>query len=102
MTVFDAMMDVLFADPNMASDAVYTPPRGGATVPCRASFEHGDKEWRFREAGASTPARIAEVRASEVPLMEEEGTLAIGGRTYVIANATQPDDDRLLWRLELQ
>ncbi|GAA4247519.1 hypothetical protein GBZ26_11320 [Azospirillum formosense] len=83
-------------------DAVYTPPRGGAPVPCRLTFARGDKEWRFREAGASTPARIAEARVSEVPLMEEEGVLAIGGQTYVIGNATQPDADRLLWRLELQ
>ncbi|AWJ86325.1 hypothetical protein TSH58p_22685 (plasmid) [Azospirillum sp. TSH58] len=83
-------------------DAAYTPPRGGAPMPCRAVFTQGDKEWRFREAGASTPARIAEVRASEVPVMEEEGTLTIGGRTCVIGNATQPDADRLVWRLELQ
>lgn len=102
MSVFDDALNVLFADPNMASDAVYTPPRGGAPVPCRASFECGDKEWRYQEAGASTPVRIAEVRASEVPLMEEEGTLTIGGRTYVIGTATQPDADRLLWRLGLQ
>ncbi|TWA76444.1 hypothetical protein FBZ83_11995 [Azospirillum brasilense] len=99
-TPFQRMLDSAFRRHGI--DAVYTPPRGGSPVPCRASFTHGDRNWRYQDAGVSTPARIAEVRASEVPLMEEEGTLAIGGRTYVIANATQPDADRLLWRLELQ
>ncbi|CAO3453875.1 hypothetical protein [Azospirillum argentinense] len=97
---FQRTLDSVFR--RRGEDAVYTPPLGGAPVPCRVTFTQGDRNWRFQEAGASTPARIAEVRASEVPLMKEEGTLVIGGRTYAIANATQPDADRLLWRLELQ
>lgn len=79
-------------------DAVYTPPRGGSPVPCRASFTQGD----VLADGFNSAARIAEVRAAEAPIMKEEGTLAIAGRTYTIQSARQPDPDRLLWRLELR
>ena len=98
MSVFDNALDILFADPNMASDAVYTPPRGGPPVPCRASFTQGD----VLSEGFNSSARIAEVRASEVSVMKEEGTLTIAGKTYTIQAARQPDTDRLLWRLELR
>ncbi|OYD82506.1 head-tail joining protein [Azospirillum brasilense] len=101
MSVFDDAINVLFDDPNMAHDALYTPPNGGAPVPCRATLSHGDHNWRYQDVGTSTPARIAEIRASEVGSMKEEGTLAIGGQTYAIQSARRPDPDRLLWRLEL-
>ncbi|MGF7178433.1 head-tail joining protein [Azospirillum doebereinerae] len=101
MTVFDSLFDTLFADPNMASSAVYTPP-GGSPVACRVSFRQPDVDWRSDGSGVSTTSRIAEVRVSEVAVMEEEGTLAIGGQTFTIQKASRPDADRLLWRLELR
>ncbi|MFC5358257.1 head-tail joining protein [Azospirillum himalayense] len=79
-------------------DAVYAPPRGGAPVPCHVIFAQGD----VLADGFNSSARISEVRASEVPTMKEEGTLTIGGKTYTIQAARQPDPDRLLWRLELR
>lgn len=102
MSVFDAMFGVLFADPNMASDATYTPPGGGDPVSCRAILRQPDVDWRGGEVEVATPSRIAEVRVSEVPVMKEAGTLAIGGKSYTIQKASRPDADRLLWRLELR
>ncbi len=102
MTVFDAMLGTLFADPNLAVPAVYTPPHGGAPLPCRVTFRQPDAEFSAFGGGVTLPARIAEVRAAEVAAPEESGTLAIAGQTYRITRATQPDADRRLWRLELQ
>ncbi len=96
------MFGVLFADPNMASDATYTAPGGGAPVSCRAILRQPDVDWRGGEVEVTTPSRIAEVQVSEVPVMKEAGTLAIGGKSYTIQKASRPDADRLLWRLELR
>lgn len=97
------MFGVLFADPNMASDATYTAPGpAGTSTSCRAVFRQPDTDWRGNDAEVTTPSRIAEVRVSEVPVMKEAGTLAIGGKTYTIQKASRPDADRLLWRLELR
>lgn len=102
MTVFAAMFDTLFADPNMAAQAVYTPPGGGAPVPCAVMFRAPDFDWRGGEASVTTPARVAELRVSEVALVEEEGVLEVAGRTYTVQHAKHPDADRLLWRVELR
>lgn len=103
MSVFDAMFGVLFADPNMASDATYTAPGIGADpVSCRAILRQPDVDWRGGEVEVTTPSRIAEVRVSEVPSMKEGGALAVGGKSYTIQKASRPDADRLLWRLELR
>lgn len=102
VTAFDVMFGALFADPNMASAGLYTPPDGGPAVSCRVSFRQPDLTWHGGDASVTSPARIAEIRVSEVPAIEEEGTLAVGGVTYTVQNATRPDSDRLLWRVELR
>jgi hypothetical protein len=85
----------------LGTDAVYTPP-SGAPVPCRITPRQPDADWRTGDSGVTSTARVAEVRVSEVPVMEEEGVLAIGGESFVIQKASRPDADRLLWRLELR
>lgn len=102
MSAFAAMLDTLFADPNMAVDALYTPPDGSPAVPCRAQLRQPDLDWRGGDASIGTPSRVAEVRVSEIPVMEEEGGLSIGGQAYTIQKASRPDRARLLWRLELR
>lgn len=85
--------------------AIYTPPSstvGGTPVSCVAVLSAGDRDWRSGGSGVTTPARMAEVRVSEVAVMEIEGTLTVGADIFVIDKATQPDTDRLLWRLELK
>lgn len=77
-------------------------PLTGDPVACRVILREPDTDWHVGEASVSTASRIAEVRVSEVAVMEEEGTLAIGGDTFVIQKASRPDADRLLWRLELR
>ncbi|MBK3798639.1 hypothetical protein GAY33_05230 [Azospirillum brasilense] len=99
--------DALLRRPVMAvlgRPAVYTPPDGGTPVPCTVRLRSGDRDVRFREVGLGVTAAacVATVRAAEVPLMEEEGMLAIGEKTYRIIHAVQPPEDRSLWRLDLE
>ncbi|MCW2242802.1 head-tail joining protein [Azospirillum canadense] len=97
---FQRLLDSTFL--RLGTEAVYTPPDGGAPVPCWVTFRQPDAEFSAFGGGVTLPARIAEVRAAEVAAPEESGTLAVAGQTYRITRATQPDADRRLWRLELQ
>jgi hypothetical protein len=96
---FQRMHDSVFR--RLGADAVYAPP-SGAPVACRTILRQPDADWRTGDSGVTSTARIAEVRVSEVPAMEEEGTLAIGGESFAIQKVSRPDAERLLWRLELR
>lgn len=84
-------------------DALYTAPGGGSPVACRLAWvTQADRPVSlFEGVGVSTPARLAELRVSEVPLVEEGGTVTVGGTAYAVHAAARADADRLLWRLEL-
>lgn len=94
-------LNALFA--TLGVDAVYTAPGGGTATPCRLAWvTQGDRSVpAFEGVTLSTPARLAELRVAEVPLVEEGGTVTVGGTTHPVHAAARADADRLLWRLEL-
>lgn len=101
MNAFAAMFAALHADPNVSADAFYT-PAAGAAVACRVVWSSGDRDVGVWDTGGvTTPARIAEVLSSAVATAAEGDTLTVGGAVYRITKATQPNSDRLTWRLEL-
>ncbi len=108
MTAFDAMHDVLFADANLALDAVYAPP---ATTPpadpnCRVMFWEVDRKIELGSSGASKPGPVAEVRVSELAAPAEGGSLSVrfasGTRNFLIKKAVADDGQRHVWRLALR
>ncbi len=108
MTAFDAMHDVLFANANLALDAVYAAP---ATTPdadpnCRVMYWEVDRKIDLGVSGAVKPGPVAEMRASDVPLPVAGGTLAIrfgtGARNFEIKKVVADDSLRSIWRLALR
>ena len=101
MTVFADAIDDLFADPNLAVDAVYTPP-GGDDVPCRIMLRRPDETVEFGGSKLVVGSVLIEVRASEVSAPAKGGTFTVGDTTYAIsAVPRQPDPDRMIWRCEV-
>lgn len=100
------MFGVLFRDPHLALDAVYTPPGGGAGVACRAIFDERDRDAEFGVAGAVQASPCAQVRAAELAAPAEDGTLTIafaaGPRAFKIKGAVYADSQRALWKLALR
>lgn len=97
----DAAVDAAFEDPNTSDAATYT-PAAGDPVSCRVIWKRPDAVFSpFAGAGVAVPARIADVRVSEVTTAAGGDSLTVGGATYPVESATQPDPRRLKWRLHL-
>lgn len=80
---------------------IYT-PADGQPIACQILLRRPDRDWQFGGGiGTTSQSTVAEVRTAEVPTAKEGDTLAVGGRTYGVTKASQPDPDRLSWSLEL-
>lgn len=109
MTAFDTMIEDLYADPNMATDAVYT-PAGGADTPVRI-LQAAPEEMigPFEVKAKASPIEV-EIRIAQAP------SLAEGDGLYIPVDAARPwlpsgsyrilaprvDDTRLNWRMTLK
>ncbi len=102
MTVASDALDIMFAASSKISVAATYTPDGGSPTSCRVIVTMADEPYDAGYgAGAVMPSRIAEVRVSEISVATEGDTITVDGVEYPINAVSQPDPDRLLWRLEL-
>jgi hypothetical protein len=102
VTIASDALDILFAASSKISVAGIYTPDGGSPTPCQVILKMADEPYGAGYgAGAMMPSRIAEVRVSEIAVAAEGDTITIDGAVYPIRSTSQPDPDRLLWRLEL-
>lgn len=113
MSAFQLGVDAIFADPNMAADALYTPP-ASAAVACRVIRRKPDMTAPLGTPGfqlgaaAQDVAWIFDVRKSEVaqparggtityPLVDGAATAA--SKVYTVRAEPTLDDEGLVWTL---
>ncbi|MBK8909479.1 MAG: hypothetical protein IPM60_16875 [Rhodospirillales bacterium] len=65
MSVFAAAVDALFADPNIATEAVYT-PAGGDPTTVRVVARRPEEIAGFGDTRIQTPTALFDVRVSEI------------------------------------
>jgi hypothetical protein len=99
MNAFAFAIDALFADPNIASDAVYT-PADGDPVSVRVIARRPDEIVGFGDTRIHTATAVFDVRVLDVPAPVVGDTLEIGGETYVIQGEPMRDRERLVWSLD--
>jgi hypothetical protein len=99
MTAFAAAIDDLFADPNIASDAVYT-PTGGDPMTVRVIARRPNEIVGFGDTRIHASTAMFDVRVSEVPAPAEGDALEIGDDTYVIQGEPVRDRDGLIWSVD--
>lgn len=102
MTAFDFMIDVLFNDPNLGSDADYYPPVGLPTKNIRVLHSAPDLVSDFQATPINTGTDLFEVRTSEVAEPVVGGTLIIGAAQYTIQGKPTLDTKRLVWTLDVR
>src|SRR6266511_6023531 len=100
MTVFAAAMDTLFADPNLACDAVYRPGGADPSIPVRVLVRWPDRVGDFGETRIASETATFDVRTSEIAKPVEGDTLEIDGVTSVIQGEPIRDAERLIWTVE--
>lgn len=99
MTVFAQAIDDLFADPNLAADAVFL-PEGGEPAPIRIIARRPDRAVEFGDARLHAETAVFEVRATEVPNPRPGDRLDVGGEMFVIQGEPIRDSERLVWTLD--
>lgn len=102
MSAAAAAMDVLFSDPNIAFDGLYTPSDGDA-VPVRFIARRPDEIIGFGETRVHSETTLFDVRTSEVSDPRPGDRLSLDGADYVIQGEPERrDPDRLVWTLDVR
>lgn len=96
---FAAAIDVLFADPNLGWDAVYT-PEGGEPGTVRVFRRQPDAALEFGDTRLSTTTAVFDVRLSEVASPKAGDLLVVEAETYLIQGQPRRDGGRLIWTIE--
>ena len=84
VTAFTAAIDALFADPNLATDAVYRAGGADPGVPVRAIIRRPDRIGDFGETRIVTETTTFDIRVSEIAAPAEGDTIEVDSVTYVI------------------
>lgn len=100
MTAFGAMINVLFADANMALDAVYRAGGSGAGTSVRVIAVRPDELVNFGETRVRTAVSRFQVRVSEVATPAAGDTVEVSGTIYRVQGSPLRDTERLVWSLD--
>ncbi|MCR9125975.1 MAG: hypothetical protein NXH82_07580 [Rhodobacteraceae bacterium] len=100
MTAFAAILDALFADPNIGREAVYTSD-GGAPVLVRVVSRQVDAISDFGDARLWSETTRVDLRVAEVPTPRPGDRLEIDGNAFLFQGESVRDRERLVWTIDL-
>lgn len=100
MTAFSAAVDILFADPNLAVDAVWRSGGSGAGVPVRVIRRAPDDVMTWRDGRVRVETVFIDVRVSEAATLAKGDTFTIDTATFTVTGAPERDSERLVWKAE--
>jgi hypothetical protein len=101
MSAFAAIVDRLFADPNLGRAAVYA-PADSAPIPIRIIARRADELTGFGDARLWSETTRVDVRVGEVPGPRPGDRVEIAGETFVVQGEPLRDRERLVWTLDLR
>jgi hypothetical protein len=100
MNAFAAAIEMLFADPNIGVEAIYTSD-GGAPVVVRAVVRRPDEVTSFGDARLWSETTRVDMRVSEVPNPRPGDRIEIDGDAFLIHGEPVRDRERLVWTVDL-
>ena len=101
MSVFAAVIDNLFADPNIAREATYI-ANGGAPRLVRVVMRLADVVTGFGEARLWSETTRIDLRVAEVPDPRPGDRVEIDGEAFLIQGEPTRDRERLAWTVDLR
>ena len=101
MSAFSAALDALFADDNIAREAVYT-PEGGPTVSIRVVIRRADDVSSFGDARIWSETTRVDLRVAEVSAPRPGDRIEIDGDAFLIQGEPVRDRERLVWTVDLR
>jgi hypothetical protein len=100
MEVFASATDALFADPNIARNAIWRAAGAAAGVAVRVVTRRPDQVVGFGDSRAILPTMLIELRRSEVANPAAGDTVEINGETFAIIATPLIDSLGLIWTCE--
>ena len=101
MNAFAAAIEMLFADPNIGVEAIYTSD-GGAPVLVRAVVRRPDEVTNFGDARLWSETTRVDLRVAEVQNPRPGDRIVIGADSFTIQGEPVQDPERLIWSLDLR
>ena len=101
MTAFAAALDALFADGNIARDAVYTADAGTPLL-VRVVSRRADEITGFGDARLWTETTRIDLRVADVPTPQPGDRVEIDGEAFLVQGEPVRDSERLVWTLDLR
>ena len=100
MNAFAAAIDGLFADSNIARDAIYIAD-GGAPQLVRVVTRRADEVTGFGDARLWSETTRVDLRVAEVPEPRPGNRIEIEGEAFNIQGEPVRDRERLVWTVDL-
>ena len=101
MTAFAALLDALFADPNIGREAVYIAD-GGAAVLIRVVSRQADAITDFGDARLWSETTRIDLRVADVANPHPGDRLEIDGDAFLIQGEPVRDRERFVWTVDLR
>jgi hypothetical protein len=101
MTAFAAVLDALFADPNIGREAVYTSD-GGAPLLVRVVSRKADAISDFGDARLWSETTRVDLRVAEITAPRPGDRLEMDGDAFLIQGEPVRDREQLVWTVDLR
>ena len=101
MNAFAAAIEMLFADPNIGGEAIYT-SAGGAPVLVRVVARRADAVSEFGDARLWSETTRIDLRVAEVPNPRPGDRIEIDTEAFLIQGEPVRDRERLVWTVDLR
>ncbi len=100
MTAFDLAADALFADQNLAVDALLRLGGNGPAHPIRVIRAMPDQFASFGEGRFVVDTVLLNIRLADAPELSAGDTVEIAGQLHKVQGTPTCDTNRLVWRAE--
>ena len=101
MTALDEALDALFADGNIARDAIYI-AEGGTPQLVRVVSRRADEVTGFGDARLWSETTRVDLRVAEVSAPRPGDRIEIEGEAFLIQGEPVRDRERLVWTIDLR
>jgi hypothetical protein len=101
MTAYAAAVDLLFTDPNIGREAVYTSD-GGAPLLVRVVSRLAYAICDFGDARLWSETTRVDLRVAEVPAPRPGDRIEVDGEAFLIQGEPVRDRERLVWTVDLR
>ena len=100
MTAFDLATNSLFADQNLAVDALLRIGGSGPAQPIRVIRAMPDQFASFGEGRFVVDTVLLNIRVADASVLSEGDTVEIAGQLHELQGTPTRDSDRLVWLAE--